>query len=394
MAVKLPEGYGCDVFNSPQQYEVQCPICLQVFRDACCVSCCGQYFCRECIEYVRRKRKRCPLCNNEDFTVRDGEAKEESLRGLRFRCSHRRSGCEWTGELRNYEPHLNADATPSRALSGCEYVKLPCADCGEVCVRFCMPSHAEFCPQRQYTCPYCRNWSATYQEVVEEHWPNCELYPVLCLNECGAKPSRRNMEVHLSEYCPLTVTLRNSASIEGLDVDKPGTSGSGSAALAPAAVDWPKRLKPDLFSKCLTFKHFSQHVNTGKPWFSRPFDSQGYRMCISAVVKSSVFIPTAHIMRGEFDDHLRWPFRGVIEIHIVDRCFRDFISLEVHYNTDTPLSAAQRVFDGEIGVGWGCSQSVPLKTLSPRYLLRGSPQYVANDSLLLSICVTVMSSSC
>lgn len=94
-------------------------------------------------------------------------------------------------------------------------------------------------------------------------------------------------------------------------------------------------------------------------------------------------------MRGQFDDHLRWPFRGVVEICTVDWCFRDLVSLEVNYNTDTPLSAAQGMFgDGEMGVGWGCSQSVPLKTLSPTYLLRGSPQYIENDSLLFGIYVT------
>ena len=67
----LSEGYGCEALNSPQRFEAECPICLRVIRDVCSMSYCGQYFCRECIEYVRRERKRCPLCNNEDFSVRD-----------------------------------------------------------------------------------------------------------------------------------------------------------------------------------------------------------------------------------------------------------------------------------------------------------------------------------
>jgi hypothetical protein len=65
-------------------------------------------------------------------------------------------------------------------------------------------------PKRQYTCPYCHNWSATYQEIVEDYWPNCELYLVLCPNEYGVKPSCSNMEAHLREYCLVFVTLRNS----------------------------------------------------------------------------------------------------------------------------------------------------------------------------------------
>ena len=76
-------------------------------------------------------------------------------------------------------------------------VKIPCRDCGEVFNRFCMPSHREFCLKRPYTCPYCRDWSATYQEVADEHWPDCELRPVACPNECGAQPSRPNLEEHV-----------------------------------------------------------------------------------------------------------------------------------------------------------------------------------------------------
>lgn len=82
--VKFPEGYGCEALNTPQRYEAECSICLQVIRDACRVSCCGQYFCRECIEYVQRERKRCLLCNNEGFSVEAGTDKKERLGEMRF----------------------------------------------------------------------------------------------------------------------------------------------------------------------------------------------------------------------------------------------------------------------------------------------------------------------
>ena len=370
--VKLPEGYGCEPLNSPQRFEAECPICLQVIRGVCSVSCCGQYFCRECIEYVCRERKRCPLCNNEDFSVRDDIVKQESLGGMRFRCSHRLSGCEWTGALQSYVAHLNEDATPSKVLSGCDYVKLPCGDCGEVFDRFCLPSHREFCPKRPYTCPYCRNWSATYQEVVDEHWPDCELCPVACPNECGAKPSRRIVQEHIRELCPLTVTLRNSST-----EDKPGTSATGLGSATPASEK---------------LKYFSRRVDTGKPWLSKPFHShqRGYQMCISAVVKSSGMSVAAHVMQGKFDDHLRWPFRGVVAIIIVDSSFRENIELEIQYDANTPLSATERVFGGgERGVGWGCEEPISLRKLSPRYLLRDSPQYVKDDSLWFIVRVTI-----
>ena len=389
MAGALPEGYGCEVVNSPHKYESECPICLQLIRDAHRVSCCGQYFCRECIELILRRKKRCPLCNNQDFTVEADRERQESLGKVKVRCSHDLSGCEWTGELQNFEWHLNEDATPSKAFLGCEYAKLPCGDCGEFYNRFCMSSHQEFCPKRQLTCPFCQAWGATYKEVVDEHWPVCEHLPVDCPNECGAKPSRRNLLQHVQDHCPFTIALRSSS----IQKDVPGTS-----TTAPLASEKPLIISTAT-SKCTytTMEKFHQYVNTKKTWYSKPFytHDKGYRICISSVIKtvdSELHLTiAAHIMQGEFDDHLRWPLRGVLEIHIQSppkRASGDNtgINLEIDYNAATPAAAAQRVFgeDGR-GEGWGCSQSVPLQKISPRYPFRNSPRYVVDDSLKFRI---------
>ena len=44
----------------------------------------------------------------------------------------------------------------------------------------------------------------------------------------------------------------------------------------------------------------------------------------------------AFVMRGPFDDHLKWPFRGEITIQIVNQAGdRDHIEMTIHYNDKT-----------------------------------------------------------
>ena len=62
-------------------------------------------------------------------------------------------------------------------------------------------------------------------------------------------------------------------------------------------------------------------------WYSPPFYTslRGYKMCFSVYASGlsegkgthvSVF---AHLMRGEFDDNLKWPFRGDVTIAMLNQ---------------------------------------------------------------------------
>ena len=43
------------------------------------------------------------------------------------------------------------------------------------------------------------------------------------------------------------------------------------------------------------------------------------------------------LMRGSYDDHLKWPFRGNITIQIVNQAGdHDHIEMIIHYNDETP----------------------------------------------------------
>ena len=69
-------------------------------------------------------------------------------------------------------------------------------------------------------------------------------------------------------------------------------------------------------------------------------------MCVRVAVDGngahlSIFI---HMMRGPFDNHLKWPFRCYITIHLVNQAEdNDHVENIVPYNDTTPDSCAGRV---------------------------------------------------
>ena len=64
---------------------------------------------------------------------------------------------------------------------------------------------AQECAKRKYVCQYC-NFSATYEEVVSVHFPECKYVPLQCPNLCGVTFERDFMEDHM-KMCRLEEVL-------------------------------------------------------------------------------------------------------------------------------------------------------------------------------------------
>lgn len=99
------------------------------------------------------------------------------------------------------------------------------------------------------------------------------------------------------------------------------------------------------------FTHFYEEDQ----WFSEPFYSHpgGYKMCLSVYAAGtgqgsgshiSVF---AHIMKGEYDDNLSWPFRGTVTVSLVMDDDDDDIEEDLKFNSRSPAKAARRVDEGK-----------------------------------------------
>ena len=129
-------GFECEfVEKPPKAVQFECPICLQVLREPCQATCCGTSFCRQCADQAKARNQVCPTCSGRNFNLFHNLGLQRSLYDFQAYCTHKSKGCEWTGELRELDNHLNSDPPADKTLQGCPYtpIKCPlsCADCVE-----------------------------------------------------------------------------------------------------------------------------------------------------------------------------------------------------------------------------------------------------------------------
>ncbi len=149
--------------------------------------------------------------------------------------------------------------------------------------------------------------------------------------------------------------------------------------------------KHSLIDTTLTMTDFKLYKENNevlcKVWYSPPVYThrQGYKICLRVEANGwgdgegthvSVFV---HFMRGEFDDSLKWPFRGAISYQLLDQ-----VNGEDHkpgksiYNNKTPNENSTRVTEGDRAAkGWGNSKFIAHTKLEPKYL--------RNNTLLFQI---------
>lgn len=111
-----------------------------------------------------------------------------------------------------------------------------------------------------------------------------------------------------------------------------------------------------------TVENYSHMKRSGLRWFSPPFFSHtgGYKMCVevdvcgSGVGEGTHVSLLVHLMCGEYDELLRWPFRGLVKIKLLnERGDHNHFEGIVEYDDDTPLVNSGQVIDREKGTGWG-----------------------------------------
>ena len=113
----------------------------------------------------------------------------------------------------------------------------------------------------------------------------------------------------------------------------------------------------------LIMSKFKLHKRNSNHWFSPPFYThpQGYKMCLSVYPNGSgkgegthvsVF---AYLMRGEFDDHLKWPFQGYITVTMLNQLEdNNHTAKNIKFTDVTEAKYIGRVTDGERALsGWG-----------------------------------------
>ena len=434
-------GYDCEFVNPPPDaFQAECPICLQVLKEPCVIDCrCGQKMCRECVERIKKKGKPCPLCNKTDFSFMRDYGLERYLKSCVVWCSKKRDGCGWRGKLGEFEQHLNRNPAPDNQLNGCQFVEVKCKhECGGWILggwfqhgwfqrRYIATHQDQKCLERPYACAYCNEYESTFKEVTDIHYAECPKYPVTCPNECRHDPfERQEIEDHLEDDCPLTkvscplhyagcevelprkdmpehmkgtvthltllanVTLSLTKENQELKEKQRATEEKQKKEVA-ALKEEMQKLRLTVGGLPIDFKvnYASEEEVVCLPSFYT--HSHGYRMCIRVYPKGSGDGEGTHVsvftclMKGPFDDHLKWPFRGEITIQIVNQDGdHDHVEKTIHYNDKTADSIAGRVTDNtERASGWGFHEFLAHTALG--YYGTRKAQYLEDDIIIVRV---------
>ena len=128
----------------------------------------------------------------------------------------------------------------------------------------------------------------------------------------------------------------------------------------------------------ITMTNYKQYQDDDEDWFSPPFYTHphGYKMCLCVWSKGAGdgegthLSVSFHMMRGKFDDQLKWPFRGDITFQLVDQEEeKDQLRMVLKFSDDTTEQFTKRVTEVEGNTdGWGVPKLLPLSDLQPKYL--------------------------
>ena len=353
MATKRERKY--DFVEQPPE-EFFCPVSFAVLLEPYQTQCCGNHLSQEAYKLLQGQP--CPVCREENLTaMKDNFHKRRAL-SLKVRCPHKAVGCEWQGELRSLEQHLNTNSSAAE----CGYVDVDCPyACGERVQRRSLEEHkSQRCPLRPFTCQYC-NHKSTHQKATKEHLTVCEKYPLPCPNECGEEEiEQQHLKGHLEQTCPLEVIQCNfsyagcGAQLQHrlMSAHMKESMEAHLSLLSLIAQKVPKlqdtvqqqadqiKQQGDLIKQMadlmrlqirrlvppvdIIMDHFEQHKKNNDAWYSPPFYTHlgGYRMCLEVDANGDGRGKGTHVsvyvclMRGEFDDLLKWPFRGEITIQL------------------------------------------------------------------------------
>ena len=116
----------------------------------------------------------------------------------------------------------------------------------------------------------------------------------------------------------------------------------------------------------------------------------GYKMCIYGdpngigVGKGTHISIFTFLMKGLYDDHLKWPFRGNITIQIMNQAGdHNHIAMTIPYNDKTSDIGAGRVTMGERSGGWGFHQFLAHSDLE--YNAAEKTQYLKDNHFIVCV---------
>ena len=170
-----------------------CTICRRILKKPVITECCSKRLCSSCVELITVPSQ-CPFCSHFPVSCMfDGDKYEEILE-LKIECPLTSRGCEWIGNIKKSELHLEVE---------CQYADFDCSNgCGESIERNMMEDHLKNeCQIRQSICRYCQKVSE-YWLISNDHLLTCPEVEVPCSYKhigCKVLIKRSLLSEHLLE---------------------------------------------------------------------------------------------------------------------------------------------------------------------------------------------------
>jgi len=383
-----------------------CNICQFISRDPHLSVCCGQVFCKSCLDGTRRAstiNDSCPVCRDKEFVTFPNKQADREIRSLHVMCTNKERGCEWEGELNDINNHLgNSD--------GCQFEDVKCSnECGKMLQRQYLISHVETeCPCRKVDCQYCHITGGLFY-IKNKHMEQCPKLPIPCPNMCERGTLlREDMEAHRKE-CPLEMVqceYHNVGCEERIMRKRKGNHEEERmkehllmtklklAKTEDKLVKYEERLNAlEIVVNCLSNKvgggrliapghssfhlsavstiacpvtvkmsDFLKHERDGSDWCSEYFYSstKGYKMILCVCPAGDGDHIGTHLtvslgyLKGAYDNELPWPLRGNFEVKLLNQIndYEHYSDYCMSFNDSIPddVTCGNRIVDDENSV--------------------------------------------
>ncbi len=319
------------------------------------------------------------------------------------------TSCGWKGELRSVEDHKKKKCENTKILcpnacdvalmrknlqlhleTDCLRRLISCLKCEQKIEYQDLDNHmARKCPKRQYTCPHC-NEAGVYEERTTTHLEVCPQVEITC-TKCSQQIFRCDESRHslVCPYEPLCCKYYNIGCEEKpLRKDRSAHENDAQLHLSLATKEVLKLKNRLLLKNTLTFriKNIYRHKDIYSPAFFTT--ASGYKLCIrvnangvGAGERTHVSV-YAHLMKGDNDDSLSWPFTGTVTVELLNQ-----LEDKNHHTGTTTFPArsmaSQRMVGRKRGTGYGWEEFISHADLAHERLT--NTQYLKDDTLIFRV---------
>ena len=167
---------------------------------------CGHLFCQKCFETYLSTSQICPVTRTPLVIDQPIEmpAVRNYLNKMYMRCKNNNEGCQWKGQLKDLNEHIN---------NQCKKQKIKCENigCKLMIKREDIKEHLKQCGFKEILCPDCG--VKLIREQIEYHRTKCPKLKMECIQGCKKMVPRDEMNTHLVKECDYSKVLCNYSKI-------------------------------------------------------------------------------------------------------------------------------------------------------------------------------------